>query len=177
MPGTSGGGVAAVAARVLEKALEVVTGVLVAGMTLIVFANVIARYFLSASIGWSEEVSRFLFIWVALLGSVLAFMRSEHLGLDILVKALPARLGKGLQILADALVLVALGFVVWGGVEMTADSFASGWVSSAVPIAYGWVYLVVPISAALMLLLGLARLVADIRGGPPQPAGSGEGAC
>ncbi len=172
MAGAPGsGGALRRAARVLEKVLGLAAGVLMAGMVLLVFANVVARYVLSAAIGWSEEVSRFMFIWVALLGAVLAFVRHEHLGLDVLVNALPPRAGRAVALAADALVVVALGYVTVGGIQMTADSLESGWVSSAVPIPYGYVYLVVPVSAGLMLLLALVRLAAHLRAAPAPAAG------
>jgi tripartite ATP-independent transporter DctM subunit len=126
------------ARKTLETVLGILAGTLMAAMTLLVFANVVARYGLSAAIGWSEEVARFMFIWMALLGAVLAFVRNEHLGLDLVVKSLPPMGGKLVQLAADTLVVVALGFVTKGGIEMTADSLESGWVSSAVPIPYGY---------------------------------------
>ena len=172
---TVSGGVLRAAGKVLERALGFAAGALLAGMVLLVFANVVARYLLSASIGWSEEISRFMFIWVALLGAVLAFARHEHLGLDVLVSALPARAARAATVAADALVVAALGYLTVGGVEMTADSLESGWVSSAVPIPYGYVYLVVPVSGGLMLLLALVRLAVHLRTPPAAPAGAGEG--
>ncbi len=60
-------------------------GLLPGLMVIIVFSNVVARYFLNSSLAWSEEISRFMLIWLAFLGSYLAFVRNEHLGLDLLV--------------------------------------------------------------------------------------------
>ncbi len=147
----------------IEKALGAICALLLTGMVAVVFANVVARYCLNAAIGWSEEVSRFMFIWVAFLGSVLAFRRGEHLGLDILVKSRPRAAANTVLLAGDLLVVAALAYLTKGGVEMTADSLASGWVSSAVPIPYGYVYLVVPVSFALMLLDALVKTAHDVR--------------
>ncbi len=147
--------------RFSEFILNVVIGVMLAGMVVLVFGNVIFRYFLNSSIAWSEEVSRFMLIWLSFLGAVIAFMKNEHLGLDILVKFLPPTASRALVVLADLLVIFALFVMTKGGLDMTVDSFASGWVSSAVPIPYGYVYAVVPISSALMLLESLLKTFAD----------------
>ncbi len=148
---------------VVEKSLGGVCAVLLTAMVAVVFANVVARYFLNAAIGWSEEVSRFMFIWVAFLGSVLAFRRGEHLGLDLLVKSLPRTAAHVVLLTGDLLVVAALVYLTKGGIEMTADSLESGWVSSAVPIPYGYVYLVVPVTFALMLVDALLKTIQDLR--------------
>jgi len=144
-----------------ENVLNVIIGILLASMVVLVFGNVIFRYFFNSSIAWSEEVSRFMLIWLAFLGAVIAFMKNEHLGLDILVKFLPPKASKALVVLADLLVIFALAVMTKGGIDMTVDSFASGWVSSAVPIPYGYVYAVAPVSSGLMLLESLLKTVAD----------------
>lgn len=145
-----------------EKVVNFSIGVMLAGMVVTVFGNVIFRYFLNAALAWSEEVSRFMFIWLAFLGSVIAYIRNEHLGLDILRKVLPPIGARVLILVADALVLGALVIMSYGGIEMTADSFASGLVASAVPIPYGYVYMVVPLASGLMLIESVIKLVGDI---------------
>jgi TRAP-type C4-dicarboxylate transport system permease small subunit len=137
-------------------------------MVILVFGNVVARYVLNASIGWSEEVSRFMLIWLTFLGAVIAYMRNEHLGLDVLIQYLPLSIVKGVVILADLLVLSALAYMTNGGYDMTKDSLESGWVSSAVPIRYGVIYMIVPITSAVMLLEGLVKIAMDISKKPSQ---------
>jgi TRAP-type C4-dicarboxylate transport system permease small subunit len=147
----------------IEKVLNVISGVMLAGMVIIVFSNVIARYFLNASIAWSDEVSRFMFIWLVFIGAVVAYMRNDHLGLDILIKYLPKKASQTLVLIADLLVLFALVVLLNGGIQMTADSFASGWVSSAVQLPYGYIYLVGPISAFFLILENLLKTVTDAK--------------
>jgi TRAP-type transport system small permease protein len=153
---------------IVEKLTCITIGVLFTGMVIVVFGNVLARYVFNASIGWSEEVSRFMLIWITFLGAVVAYMRNEHLGLDLLLKYLPVNSVKVMVIAADLLVLGALAYMLNGGIDMAKDSLESGWVSSAVPIRYGIIYLVVPISSALMLLEGIVKIVSDLLKKPSQ---------
>lgn len=143
------------------KIINFLIGFLLSSMVIIVFLNVIFRYFLKNSIAWSEEVSRMMLIWLVFLGAIMAYINNEHLGLDILIKAFHKRIARLLTILADILIMYALAIVLIGGIQMTSDSFASGWVSSAVPVLYGYVYLIVPISAFLMLTESAIKLVKD----------------
>lgn len=148
---------------VAETVIGIIVGFTLAGMVILVFMNVVFRYFLNSAIAWSEEIARFMLIWLSFLGAVLAFMKNDHLSLDILVKALPRRPAAVLSSFADILVLIAVGLIFSGGLWIAQDSFSSGWTSPATETPYGIVYLVVPVSAGLMFLLGLLKLVRDLR--------------
>lgn len=136
---------------------------LLVAMSFTVFGNVVCRYFLDASLAWYEEVSRFLLIWIVFLGAVIAYIRGDHLGIDVLVTFLPLRPRQAVVVFADLLVLLALAIMVQGGWEMAVDSLESGWVASSVPIPYGWVYMVGPVSAALMFVQAVIKTVADLK--------------
>jgi TRAP-type C4-dicarboxylate transport system permease small subunit len=150
--------------RIMDRALSYVTALLMVLMAGTVFSNVICRYFLDASLFWYEEVSRFLLIWIVFLGAVIAYIKGDHLGIDVLLIVLPPRAKKAVVVLADLLVLIALVILFQGGWAMAADSLASGWVASSVPIPYGYVYMVAPISAGLMIIQGVIKIIADVRG-------------
>ncbi|MFQ3621229.1 MAG: TRAP transporter small permease [Spirochaetales bacterium] len=149
--------------HLLELAINIMIGLMLAGMVIVVFGNVIFRYFLNMALAWSEEVSRFMLIWLAFMGAVIAYIRNEHLGLDILLRVLPPLGARIVAIVADSLVVTALVIMTRGGIAMTADSFASGWVASSLPIPYGYVYMAAPIATGLMLLESVIKLLTDIR--------------
>ena len=58
-------------------------------MVVLVFGNVVLRYGFNSSITVSEEVSRWLFVWVTFMGAVVALREHTHLGTDVLVSRLP----------------------------------------------------------------------------------------
>jgi C4-dicarboxylate transporter DctQ subunit len=68
-----------------EKLIAIILGL----MTLITFANVIARYGFNANILWALELTVFLFAWLVLLGAAYAVKKGTHLGVDVLVNVLP----------------------------------------------------------------------------------------
>jgi TRAP-type C4-dicarboxylate transport system permease small subunit len=152
-----------VISRVMDKTLSYIVAFLLVAMSLAVFGNVMCRYFLDFSLAWYEEVSRFLLIWIVFLGAVVALIRGDHLGIDVLVLALPPRARRIVIVLGDLLVLVALVIMFKGAWDMAIDSLRSGWVASSVPIPYGWVYMVGPVSAALMFIQTLIKMTGDIR--------------
>ena len=97
------------------------------------------------------------------MGAVIAYIKSDHLGIDVLLLVLPPRVRRMVVVLSDLLVLTALAIMFQGGWVMTEDSLASGWVAASVPIPYGYVYMVGPISAALMFVQAIIKLVMDIK--------------
>ena len=71
--------------------LNLVIAFFLALMAIFVFANVLMRYFFHSGLTWAEEISRFLFVWLIFLGSIVGFRDNEHLGIDTLVRKLSAK--------------------------------------------------------------------------------------
>ena len=134
----------------LERIIRYLVLVLLSLMVIIVFANVVSRYYLHFSLAWSEEVARFMLVWLVFLGSFLAYVNDEHLGLDILVKKFPPLLRKSVAIGVNLLVIFSLYAVMEGGYLMMIANF--DWLSSAAEIPQGYVYLIIPVSCGLMIL-------------------------
>lgn len=149
--------------RVMDKILSHVVAVLLVAMSLIVFGNVVSRYFLDTTLGWYEEVSRFLLIWIVFLGAVIALIRGDHLSIDLLSIVFPPRVCRMFALLTDLIVMAALVIMCQGAWDMAIDSLESGWVASSVPIPYGWVYMIGPVSAALMFVQMVIKTTGDLR--------------
>ena len=109
---------------IMDKALSYVVALLLVAMSFTVFGNVVCRYFLDASLAWYEEVSRFLLIWIVFLGAVIAYIKGDHLGIDVLLVFLPPLPRQAVVVAADLLVIVALAIMFQGGWEMAMDSLA-----------------------------------------------------
>ena len=69
--------------RQLDHVMKLLSGFLIAAMTILVFLQVIFRYLLDAPIDWSEEMASFAFVWMALLGASVGLKNDEHPRLDI----------------------------------------------------------------------------------------------
>ena len=91
------------------RLLEAVLVILLALMVILVFGNVVLRYALNSGIALSEEVSRWLFVWMVFLGAVVALKEHGHLGTDMLVSRLPLGGKKMLAVVAHATML----YVTW----------------------------------------------------------------
>lgn len=115
----------------LGKATDFLFNVLIAlalsAMAILVFGNVVLRYAFNSGITWSEEMARFLFIWLVFIGAIMALKENLHLGVEMLIKRLPRPLKKAAYVCSNLIVLVVLYLVVEGSWKMTvlsADSAA-----------------------------------------------------
>jgi TRAP-type C4-dicarboxylate transport system permease small subunit len=135
----------------INRFLELFCGTLLAGMSIIVFGNVVARYVFQRAFAWSEEIALFAFVWLVFLGAVLALLRSRHLGLDILINALPVGARRYVLLLANLVTAVTLWFVVYGGYKYYLTTVP--WPAPATHIPYGYINAVLPFSALLMIII------------------------
>ncbi len=129
-------------------------------MTALVIMNVILRYVFNSGLSWSEEASRFLFIWVTFLGAILAndaFLHGEHMRMDFVVEALHGIPRKLVELVALVIVLVMLGTLFWGGIQLVQGTWPM--LTSALMIPKGAVYLCAPIGFGYMFLQTLVKVV------------------
>jgi len=91
------------------RALDMLSGLCLAIMVVLVFGNVVLRYTVNSGITVSEELSRWLFVWLTFMGAVVALREHGHLGIDLLVSRLPAVGKKACLVLAQ----IAMLYVSW----------------------------------------------------------------
>lgn len=98
----------------LTRGLEIVMVLCLLVMLVMVFGNVVLRLFLNTGIDLSEEMPRFAFVWMTFLGAIVGMRRRAHLGVDMLVKALPLLGRKVCWGLSQAIMLVCCLYIVYG---------------------------------------------------------------
>jgi TRAP-type C4-dicarboxylate transport system permease small subunit len=131
-----------------------------AGMVIMVFGNVVLRYGFDSGITASEEVSRYLFVWLTFMGAVVAMRRHEHLGVDTLVKLLPRGGRLALAVISDLAMLYCCVLFFWGSMKLTQINLTAYAAVTKLPLAvvYG-VGMVTSVMIALMLLESLYRVL------------------
>jgi TRAP-type C4-dicarboxylate transport system permease small subunit len=142
------------------KVLEFVIAACLAAMVVLVFGNVVMRYAFNTGITVSEELSRWLFVWLTFMGAVVGLREHAHLGTDMLVGRLGPGGKKFCLVLAYALMLLMCWMLFRGSLEQTQINWDVTAPSSGASMA--WFYsvgLVFSVSAALVLLADFYRLI------------------
>jgi len=141
-------------------------------MTVLVIMNVILRYVFNSGLTWSEEASRFLFIWTTFLGALLAndyALHGEHMRMDFVVDMIHGVPRKIIEVLALVIVLVLLGLLFIGSLHVVTSTWA--FKTSALQVPKGAVYLCAPICFGYMALQTLAQLINVIKASDKEIAG------
>jgi TRAP-type C4-dicarboxylate transport system permease small subunit len=142
--------------------VEWACGLLMTAITTIVFAQVITRYVFAYPWEWPEEFARILFVWLALLGAVLAFRKGGHFSIEAFVGLLPSPLRRGTAALLHVTLLGFLVLVASLGLEATLRVRDQLTTATEISMSYG--YAAVPVSFALMALEMIRALWRDLRG-------------
>jgi len=135
----------------IDRVMAIVLEGLMAFMVLDVTWQVISRFAVRHPSPYTEEIARFLLIWIGLLGASYAYRQMMHLGVDVLVQ----KLSGNSRLLADAVVhgfvfLFAAFVMVWGGFRLVLLTLELNQISAALQIKIGYVYLVIPLSGLLI---------------------------
>ena len=139
----------------LEWAMAFLLGV----MVLDVFWGVITRYLLESQSSWTDELARFLLVWLSILGAAYASGKKLHIAIDLLPQQLNQKQQNYLDIIIHLIVLLfAISVFLVGGIRYVYISFALGQTSPALHLPIGFVYMVLPISGVFILYYKLSEL-------------------
>lgn len=154
----------------LQKALNLYSTVLVGVMTALVMAltvvvsyQVFSRYvdFVPRFL-WTEEVSRFCFIWVVLLGAAIAVREGTHFTIDVLPQSMPDWLQRLIEVTVLVLVAVVGLVMLFGGLRFTEIGLTR--ISTTSGIRLAWVYAAIPVAGFSIVLFVTQQLARVIRG-------------
>lgn len=130
--------------------------------------QVLTRYMLRNPSSYTEELARYLLVWIGLLGAAYAAGRGMHLAVDLLPAYLTGAPRRGLEIAIHLCAfLFGLGVMVWGGGRLVWMTLYVGQKSAAMRVPLGYVYLAIPIAGLLMAFFALAGIFGA---GPPPSA-------
>ncbi len=137
--------------KILRKLLYGISVIAMLVMLTIIFIQVITRYLFGFSFEWSEELARFLFVWVVFLGSALIMGEDGHLAVELLPRILNGtKPGFVLNLFINACGYVFILLLIIQGWKMAQTmTFQT---SPGLGISMGYVYIIMPVSGVLMLM-------------------------
>lgn len=144
----------------LFKGIDYFTGILTGLMVVFVFLNVVLRTFFNSGLTWSEELSRYLFVYVTYIGAISAMRANGHLGVDTLISRMKPQVQLVMYVVSQALIAVLMGILVHGSYKMVLQNTASK--TAALGIPYSVLYaagIITGIAIAIMAFANIAYAV------------------
>lgn len=149
--------------KILRKFIYHFSAFTFAVVLIVAFVQVIFRYVLNNSLSWSEELMRYLFIWMFFLAMSESTRTGAHLGLDIvpdLCRKNPTA-NLVLQTLIDVLCILFQVFLIYFGFKISGVNM--GQKSAAMLIPLGYIYAALPVGAILMMFYQIRNMIARFK--------------
>lgn len=138
-------------ARAVGHVPEFIAGATMLGITIVLFAGVMWRYVFGDPLGWSDEVARLMFVWLAFVGAAVGVKRRLHASVSILTARISSSAQRAVSIFTlIVMAALALVFVYVGSIETWTNFGQESMPVSGLPT--GWLYLAVPVSGTLMIV-------------------------
>ncbi|MDJ0751625.1 MAG: TRAP transporter small permease [Woeseiaceae bacterium] len=145
---------------ILDRFLKLALALLMAAMVTSVVWQVLSRYLFVVPAAWTEELARFLLIWIGMLGAAYAYREGSHLGIDLLANKLETAGKQKLHSVVHIVCLLfAVSVLVVGGGSLVSMTWELKQYSAAIGLPIALVYAVIPLSGALISLFAAEAIV------------------
>lgn len=128
-------------------------------MTILVFIQVVMRYVFRNSLSWSEELARYIFLWLSWIGASYAVKERSHFRVEMFADMLKGKARKIFELFVLLAWFAFCAFLAYQGSMITRHLLTRGQISAAMEIPMAWAYASVPVGSGLMAL----RLIVEIR--------------
>lgn len=143
--------------NILEKVSNGVLAVIMAGLVLVIFAQVLGRYIFKVAPPWFEESGRFFLIWLSFLASAVLYRHRGHVGVSFLRDMFSFRIRRILVFVSDIAMLVFCGLLTYYGIKLCmlyTTRFAE-----TMYISMSVIYSIFAISFGLMFLFTIENII------------------
>ena len=163
--------------RTVDRAEDICLVVMFAIMVAAIFLQVIMRFVFNNSLSWSEELGKFMFVWISWLGISIGERRNEHIKITLVTDRLPFKAQKVVLIIANIVLFAILAVTIYYSVELVFYRMPVNYAGIKISTAWGYLSLVLGCSfMALRLIGGTIRTIKEIKAGEQeQPAIPEEG--
>jgi len=136
---------------------------LAAIMVLTVLVGVFFRYVLRNSLGWTEELARYLMIWTALLSISIGIKDKEHVGIQLIIRNVPIKYAKVIYFLVNSVVLFFLIVLSYKGLSVALRAISQ--LSLGLGISMVWPLLSIPVSGLLAIIQQIIQMINSLKPG------------
>ncbi|QQP92361.1 TRAP transporter small permease [Skermanella sp. TT6] len=136
--------------RLINHLEEGFIALLLAGMTILTFAQVVLRYGFNSGIIWGVEATNYMFAWMVLFGISYGVRVHAHIGIDLLVKSLPAGLRRWVGLVAIGFCLLYAGIMAWGSYGYISRLMRLGIEAEDIPVERWMLTVILPIGFGLL---------------------------
>ena len=132
----------------IENSIAVLT---MTTVSLLVFGQVISRYFFEYTPVWSEELSRFLIVWSIFIGVAIGVRKNQHIGVDAIIRFLPHKLKLASEVLLNLIGVVVIAILIYSSFEFIGHTIEYEQLSPAMRLPMYIPYIAMPVGLSLSI--------------------------
>lgn len=153
--------------RIIDRIVEGLLVVLMILMLTQVIWQVISRYALSRPSSITDELSRFLLIWIGILGASYVMGQKSHLAITYLYNYLSQKMLKRAEVLVNLIiVLFSIAVLIIGGIRLVYITLKLGQTSASLQIPLGLIYMIIPVSGILTVYYCIHAILNRVKSAP-----------
>lgn len=145
------------------RAMRFFVAVMMMVITALTFYQIVLRYLFNMAPSWSEELVRFIFVWLTFIAAGMGVRERIHIGIDAVVNLLPKPLQSAAAIFVNMVIMGFGIFLLITGTELTISTHMQSSPALGIPMSY--VYAAMPVMGLLMICYGLNNLRIILKGG------------
>lgn len=145
----------------VEKIILWLLALLFAVMVVSLFYQIIMRFLFKSANSWSEELTRYSFIWMTMLGSAVATRRSRNMDVDFIVNKMPKLLKRVNTFITKGLIIAFLLVIIVYGISLVGITFKQ--LSAGLRIPMACIYAAIPTGGILILIFTIEIIISDIK--------------
>lgn len=144
--------------KIADRFEEVFCAVLLLLMLVVLTIQVVMRFCFNNSNSWSEEMARYLFVWLVYMGASYGFKKKAHIRVDVLLKIFPEKARGVVKKIGTVILIIFTAYITYLGWIYTRDFYMMGQISLGLKIKMAYVYAAIPIGFFLMTVRNIVQL-------------------
>lgn len=150
--------------RLLDQYVEeIILVFLLSATSVLTFMQVVMRYVAKSPLSWSEEVSRYMFIWMIYIGVSYGVKQGRHIKVDFIMALFPAPVKKAILIISDLIFMGFSLYIIVAGSSIASKILSLGQKSPAMGLQMGYIYLATVVGFSLTLIRLLQNFITHFR--------------
>lgn len=142
--------------RSYDTTIDTLVTLILLTLIIVVFIQVFSRYVLNDPKTWTEELARYLFVWLVFTGSAVVFRENRHLSIDYFVSFFPTKVRRIVSVVINVIIAIFIVMALYHSNRLlTITSYQT---SPTLMVPMSWIYLSFPLSLGLMLIELMFRL-------------------
>jgi TRAP-type transport system small permease protein len=145
----------------IDKTVRVIVSAMILVFTVVILVSIFFRYVLNNSLVWSEQVCRYLYVWMVMLGMPVVYRAKGNVAFDLLYNRFSPRIKRLFHVITDLLIACFSGFLALQGFKYTILKGST--IITGINLPQGYLYISQTIGGVIMILFVIEHIISEMK--------------